>query len=255
MIGFFKRRRRARVLAQPFPEDWAAVLRAEMPYYRKLPDTERVALHGHVRVLLAEKRFEGCGGIRLEDRHRLIIAGYAALLLLGRPGDYFPQLYSILIYPYTFLARVEEPDEDGMVWEEEEEREGESWSLGAIVLSWPDVERDIRVLNGRNVILHEFAHHLHEVDGVFDGAHFMETAEEQQEWAEVMSRHYDRHVEAVEGRRRTFLDPYGAEDPAEFLAVCTEAFFEQPRKLRERHPDLYRQLERYYALDPAAWFA
>jgi Mlc titration factor MtfA (ptsG expression regulator) len=206
-------------------------------------------------VLLAEMRFAGCGGFVLEDRHRLIIAGYASLLLLERPGDYYPQLYSILVYPDTFVAKIDEPDEDGMVWEEEEEREGESWSLGAIVLSWRDVERDIRVLNGRNVILHEFAHHLHEVDGVFDGAHFLETREAQHEWAEVMSRHYDRHVQAVDGRRKTFLDPYGAEDPAEFLAVCTEAFFEQPVKLHERHPELYRQLERYYAQDPAGYFA
>jgi len=49
------------------------------------------------------------------------------------------------------------------------------------------------------------------------------------------------------------LDEYAAEDPAEFFAVATEFFFERPRALRARHPDLYTQLRVFYRQDPAEW--
>jgi Mlc titration factor MtfA (ptsG expression regulator) len=49
------------------------------------------------------------------------------------------------------------------------------------------------------------------------------------------------------------LDPYGADDPVEFLAVAVEAFFEAPLALRQRHRELYAILADYFAQDPAAW--
>lgn len=254
MFGFLKRRRRRTAAARPFPAEWRALLEAGAPYARKLPPELHAKLHAHMQVFLDEKHFEGCGGFQLDDAARLVIAAYACLLLLERPGDYYPGLYSILVYPGAFIAPIDEPDESGIVWEPEEEREGEAWESGVIILSWEDVQRDLRAFNGRNVILHEFAHHLHLVDGVLEGAHFLQSREEQAEWASVLRQHYQRHVAAVTGRRRTFLDEYGAEDPAEYLAVLTEAFFEQPRRLHQRFPSLYEQLQRYYRQDPRRYF-
>jgi len=49
------------------------------------------------------------------------------------------------------------------------------------------------------------------------------------------------------------LNHYGATNPAEFFAVATEAFFEKPRQLKTRHPELYEQLACYYEQDPAEW--
>jgi len=58
---------------------------------------------------------------------------------------------------------------------------------------------------------------------------------------------------AADDGEPTVLDPYGAEDPAEFFAVATETFFERPTELEQRHPRLYEQLRRFYRQDPAAW--
>ena len=49
------------------------------------------------------------------------------------------------------------------------------------------------------------------------------------------------------------IDPYGAESPAEFFAVVTEAFFLAPALLRERHAELYGLLRGFYRQDPASW--
>ena len=53
----------------------------------------------------------------------------------------------------------------------------------------------------------------------------------------------------------TLLNTYGATDPAEFLAVSVEAFFEQPRALRARHPKLYSELRAYFQQDPVEFSA
>jgi MtfA peptidase len=48
------------------------------------------------------------------------------------------------------------------------------------------------------------------------------------------------------------LDPYGATDEAEFFAVVTECFFDQPLEMREQHPQLYELLAGFYRQDTAA---
>jgi MtfA peptidase len=73
-------------------------------------------------------------------------------------------------------------------------------------------------------------------------------------WAKVMKEEYEALVHAVEWDKETFLDPYGATEETEFFAVVTEAFFDHPLGLRERHPELYRLFEEFYRLSPAAWF-
>ena len=69
------------------------------------------------------------------------------------------------------------------------------------------------------------------------------------------STHRHRHeqlLQDLEEHRRTLIDPYGASNPAEFFAVVTESFFEQPRQLRAKHPELYDQLRGFYQQDPAS---
>ena len=59
-------------------------------------------------------------------------------------------------------------------------------------------------------------------------------------------------IEAAAADRPTLLDKYGATDPAEFFAVITEYFFEQPHQLKAEHPELYEELKLFYRQDPAA---
>ena len=77
MFALLKKRRRARLRAQPFPPEWERVLERNVPVYARIPAELRTQLHGHIQVLLAEKNFEGCDGlvdaavqVRPEDDHR-----------------------------------------------------------------------------------------------------------------------------------------------------------------------------------------
>src|SRR5215213_7432581 len=94
MFTFFKTRRRARLRATPIPDGWQRTIERNVPIVRRLPPADRQELFGHVQVFLAEKHFEGCGGLELTDEIRVTIAAQACLLLLHRETDYYPLLRS-----------------------------------------------------------------------------------------------------------------------------------------------------------------
>jgi Mlc titration factor MtfA (ptsG expression regulator) len=255
MLGFLKKRRRAKLVALPFPDEWVRVLTANAPAYRRLPDDLRAQLHGHVQVFLAEKSFEGCNGLEITDEIRVTIAGQACLLIMNRETDYYPDLITILVYPSMFYADLVEPDEhEQIVSEYTEDRSGESWDVGVVILSWEDIiDYTSTGRGGYNLVLHEFAHQLDLENGAMDGMPRLRDAARRNTWRTVFSEAYDRFERAAAANRRTLVDPYGAGDPSEFFAVVTESFFERPLALRREYPALYDELADYYRVDPASW--
>ena len=255
LFGLFNERRRERLRAQPFPPAWLAILDRNLPVFRRLPSSDRTELLGHIQVFLAEKHFEGCGGLELTDEIRVTIAGQACLLLLHRETDYYPELTSVLVYP-TGYTEEGERYLGGGVWEEgPEDRLGHTGrSLRALVLAWDAASRGASdPSDGQNVVLHEFAHQLDFENRDTDGTPALETRGDYLAWARVMSAEFNalRHAESVGSP--TVLDGYGATNPTEFFAVVTEAFFERPRALKSRHPELYAEMKKFFRQDPVTF--
>lgn len=248
-----RRRRFARLRRQEPPADLAAVLTRTVRLYASMPDDLRRQLHGHVNVFLAEKEFIGCNGQEITDEIRYTIAGTACMLLLNREANYFPGFTSILVYPDTYQSV--DVVYDGLVESHEQStRAGESWHRGPIVLSWGDVIRGVTDdSDGFNVVLHEFAHKLDEENEGTDGLPMLHADHHYREWADVLGREYEALEKRVMRGDNHVLDDYGLESPPEFFAVATESFFEKPQAMRERLPDLYEQLRRFYCVDPAGW--
>ena len=255
VFGLFTRRRRDRLRAQPVPPAWRAIVERNVPIFRRFPPADQAELLGHVQVFLAEKHFEGCAGLELTDEIRVTIAAQACLLLLHRDTDYYPRLRSILVYPRGYTAHGEQHVEGG-IWEEgPEDLLGHTQEdLRAMVLSWDSVKHGARnATDGENLVLHEFAHQLDFEDDTTNGTPPLGSRDEYHAWARVMRGEFEALRAADEAGEETLLDPYGAEDPAEFFAVVTEAFFEQPHALRRRHPALYERLAAFYRQDPASF--
>ncbi len=251
MFRFLKERRRRRLRELPFPPAWERVLERNVPLYLRLPEADRRELRGDVQVFLAEKSFEGCGGLELTDEIRVTIAAQACLLLLHRRNDDYPGLGSILVYPSAYVARAARRLPGGVVDEELSARLGESSSRGAVVLSWDDVRRGAAdVHDGHNVVLHEFAHQLDQESGAAEGAPLLERPSSYVAWARVLGAAYEDLRRGVAEGRPTVLRGYGATNPAEFFAVATEAFFEKPTQLARLQPDLYAELKEFYRQDP-----
>ncbi len=226
-----------------------------LPFFRRLSRADQEELLGHVQVFLDEKRFEGCAGLELTDEIRLTIATQACQLLLHRKTDYFPRLLTILVYPSSFVVEKNQPV-DHLIWEQGREgRLGENArSMGSMVLAW-DAARSgaLDPSDGKNLVLHEFAHQLDFEDFAADGVPALGSRQHKRSWAEVMKMEFAALRAADETGIPTLLDSYGATNPAEFFAVATEAFFERPRALQRRHPPLYRELQRFFRQDPAAY--
>ena len=205
-------------------------------------------------IIVDEKRFEGARGFEVTDDARVTIAALACLLLLNRPNRYYPGLRSIIVYPDAFLVPTTADVSDQVVLEDEEMHAGESWERGAVVLAWDDVVRGARnARDGMNVALHEFAHQLDQASGSADGVPALESDNRPEEWARILTEEYQQLRADSDRRRHTLLDSYGATNEAEFFAVATECFFEKPRQMKRRHPDLYDQLRRYYRQDPQTY--
>ncbi len=250
MFGF-RSWRRARLRRKPLTDTQRGVL-AQVPWIRRLPEAAQRELEGLVQIFLAEKRFEGCGGLVVTDEMRLVVAVHACILLLGREADVYPGLYSILIYPHAYLAHVRS-SEGGIVTEGTSVRAGESWRGGSLVLAWDHVLRDVRdIHDGRNLVFHEFAHLLDLEDGTADGTPPLPSRTRYVVWARVLGDVYAEVTDRINRHKPSVLGAYATTNPAEFFAVATECFFERPLALKRSYPALYEELRRFYRRDPAA---
>ncbi len=247
MFDFFKNRRRQKLRTRPFPDTWRDHISRNAPLCAELPDDRRHELEDLVQVFVAEKNFEGCNGLESTDEMRVTIAAQACLLLLGRDTDFYPRLQSVLIYPTTFVPRMVEEYDDGVIAEYDDPLDGEAWGSGAVILAWDDVLHAASGLrDGYNVVLHEFAHQLDLETGEADGMPRLHDGVDPAAWAETFSREYDRHCRDVDRQRHTLLDAYGADDPAEVFAVVTENYFVRPKALKRKHPDLHARLHEFF---------
>lgn len=255
MFGFGRERRRQLLRKEPVPESWRKIIARHVAFFARLTPNDQEELLGHVQVFLAEKLFEGCAGLEVTEEMRVTIAAQACLLLLHRKTDYFPRLLTILIYPSGFLVD-ERRHIGGQIWSEGPAgRLGETaGAMGSLVLAW-DAAREgaSDPADGKNLVIHEFAHQLDFEDSVADGVPALASRSDMRSWAAVMRTEFSLLRASDDTGIPTLLDTYGATNPAEFFAVATEAFFERPRALRRLHPQLYQEMERFFQQDPATF--
>ncbi|MEM8953077.1 MAG: M90 family metallopeptidase [Verrucomicrobiota bacterium] len=251
---YLKLRARKNLMRQPTPDAWPPTLEKNFPLYRLIPQDIKSHLHQYMHVFLAEKSYEGCGGLEITEEIRVSIAAQACLLLLNNRGNFYPNLRSILVYPDEYINRrglILRSDHD-----ERDERVliGESWHSGSVVLSWKHVRQGARIIDdGLNVVFHEFAHQLDQVSGNTDGTPELSSSERYGAWSATMKSAYERFNRRIDRGQRTLFDEYGATNPAEFFAVATETFFEKARRMKKEYPDLYQEFVNFYQLDPASW--
>lgn len=249
------RQKRERFLRAPFPKNWAKIIRVNVPVAAKIPRELRPRYARRIKEFLMEKIFEPCGELtNVSDKTAVIVAANASLLALGRDVPAWHTLRSVLIYPRAF--RLHDPQEnlpasaDGNAVpipaeDDAPENDGESRASGSVILSQERILRDAAFSgNAQNVVIHEFAHQFADTEPLFF------PRERLAAWNRIFKKEMER---LRRNEPDTILDEYGADDPAEFFAVSTEAFFGTPQTLRRTHPEVYAALAEIYALDPANW--
>ncbi|MAE67742.1 MAG: hypothetical protein CMJ18_26095 [Phycisphaeraceae bacterium] len=250
VLSWFRNRRRRRICAQPFPEPWQEVLDRDVEHYRRLGVEEQSKLRDDLRVLVAEKTWTGIDDLVVTDEMKVNVAAQASLLLLGFEHDYFSRTSEIILHPRSYKAALRYR-QGAVIVESSPHHLGQAYYRGPVVLSWTAARASGRDEDdGRNVVLHEFAHKLDMADDLSDGTPVLHSRAAYRDWVKVMSLAFNELRDRTDRGRATLLDKYGASNEAEFFACATECFFEKPRRLRERHPDLYDVLRQFYRQDP-----
>ncbi len=254
MFGFLRDRRRRKLLAGPFPPHWEVLLRRNVGHYPRLSDAERARLRDITRVLVAEKNWEGAGGLTVTEEIRLTVAAQAGLLLLGLDHDYYDRVSAVVVYPGAFRTPVEEDgwEDDGL---SDDPLSGQAVYRGPVILSWDEALAEGREpAAGYNVVVHEFAHQLDFLDGASDGTPALADPELARRWGPTMQAAFETHRAALGRRQETFFTEHAGDDEAEFFADASEAFCCRPHDLAAEEPGVFELLRAYYKLDPRAWF-
>ena len=248
-MGWLRNWRRRRLLAHHRIDDalWQSVTQS-LPFLRGLSREEMHRLRDLSLLLLVEKEFSGAHGLEPDDAMRLSIAVQACLPVLNLGLDRYDVWSEIVVHPGDFKVQITETDDHGVVHEFDDERAGESWPGGPVVLSWDAAAH----APGMNVVIHEFAHKLDMANGEADGMPPLHSGMDRRAWAQAFRVAYEGFCDVVDREKQTWLDAYAAEAPAEFFAVISEAFFEAPDETRRRYPDVYEQLKLFYRQDPAS---
>ena len=249
--------RQRRLLTRPFPALWRRVLQRRVPLLKRMPVDQQLQLKKYIQIFIAEKAFIGCAGLQVTEEMRVVIAAQACLLVLNRSMQHYDHVRQILVYPGSFLVQRTVIDDIGLQSNQRDALSGESWAQGQVILSWQDtLEGAAAPDDGRNVVLHEFAHQLDQENGAAQGAPPPAAGDPHynpQRWKSVLSHAYAHLQDQVKRGEQGLFDHYGAQSPAEFFAVVTEVFFEQGAEMVERYPWLYQELRGYYKVDPASW--
>jgi len=256
MFRWLTERRRKHLLETPFPEGWTEILEQRVAAYRLLDAEEQQRLRDLVHVFIAEKHFEGCGGLELTDEMRVTIAGSGCLMLLARDHDLFNDVDSILVYPSTVVAPPEQRgffDGRYSPLRPETALLGEAHYKGPVILAWDNVLLGAaNDHDARNVVIHELAHKIDFLDGEIDGTPPLESRDERRRWGEAFGAAFVAQKARAEHHQKSFLRDYAITNEAEYFAVVSEAFFEKPTQLAKALPDVYAALRDFYRLDLAA---
>lgn len=239
-LGWFlgrRDRRRAEIAEGPFPPEWRAILEEWVEYYRELRGAEKERFEREVGWFVDEHVITGPRGAEVEDELRVLVAASAVVIVFGRRGFRYPQMRDIVIYERAF---AEDYEVGGNIL-------GMVHGQGPIIFSAQSLRQGFRgEHDGHNVGYHEFAHVLDFDQGRTDGVPGFMPWSSVRPWLQVM------HDETTKiERRRSLLRRYAATNEAEFFAVATEMFFEKPKRMKDKHPDLYELLVETYGQDPA----
>ncbi|MGN6108221.1 MAG: zinc-dependent peptidase [Kofleriaceae bacterium] len=254
MFAWLERRRRKRILDQPFPAAWDDYIDRNVALASRLDSGARARLRERVQVFVAEKHWEGCGGLELTEEMKVTIAAQACVLLLERDPSLYDDVSSILVYPSTVVHPPRMPSffeqPRAPISHHGNAILGEAIHRGPVVLAWDSVLAGGREWVHGNVVLHELAHKLDMANGAVDGTPPLATRAEREAWAAACSAAYGELRASVALGLPTVIDAYGATNEAEFFAVATETFFLRPGELRAAHPALYRVLAEFYRTEP-----
>jgi len=222
---------------------------ASLPLLGRLSQADRQQLRELAILFLHQKKVFGAHGLVVTQEMTLSIALQACLPILRLGIDWYRGWVTIVVYPGGFVPERVVVDEYGLEHRVREPLSGEAWERGPVILSWEDAKAGSK-LDGANVVIHEFVHKLDMLNGRADGFPPLHDDMDAAHWTAIFTAAYADFQNKVETGRITDIHHYAASEPAEFVAVLSEVFFEQPDVIYREYPEVYEKFRAFFRQDP-----
>ena len=220
------------------PGSYRQILLEQVPFYQQLDETRKTEFENRIQQFLSQVKITGVN-TAVEDIDKALIAASAIIPIFNFPGWEYVHLHEVLLYPDSFNHDFEQQGNSrnvlGMV--------GNGALNHVMILSKHQLRQAFINKTGKdNTAIHEFVHLVDKTDGDIDGVPaFIMERKYIQPWLQLM-----QHEIKLINEDKSDIDPYGATNEAEFFAVVSEYFFERPKLLKEKHPELYELLEKIF---------
>lgn len=234
LLSLFLRTKKKPVITGPMPEAYKAILEEQVPFYRSLEPDRKQEFENRVQHFLATTRITGVK-TTVEDIDRVLVASSAVIPIFNFPGWEYVNLREVLLYPDSFDHEFQQVGGHrsiiGMV--------GSGAMNHVMILSQHELRQAFMNKTGKtNTAIHEFVHLVDKTDGSIDGVpEFILEKKYILPWLQLMQKEIELII-----KDRSDINAYGATNEAEFFAVVSEYFFERPKLLKEKHPELYKLL-------------
>lgn len=222
----------------PMPENFKDILDEHVSFYQQLDPEGREKFEQKIQQFLTDVRITGVK-TTVDDLDKVLIGASAIIPIYAFPDWEYINLNEVLLYPDAFSHEFEQEGQHrsiaGMV--------GTGPMQNVMILSKQSLRQGFSEHAGHsNTAIHEFVHLIDKTDGAVDGV--PEILLKQPyilPWVSMMQENMQKMMNG-----QSDIDLYGVTNQAEFFAVVSEYFFNQPDKLKENHPALYEMLERMF---------
>lgn len=232
-------RKKKHIKEYKLPANANDILAGNVSFYQRLNETDKAVFEERVRDFLARTAVTGVG-TTITDTDKILVAASAIIPIFSFPDWRYNNISEVLLYKDTFNKEYQVDGTDrnvlGMV--------GNGALNGQMILSQPALRAGFAApADGHNTAIHEFTHLLDKADGATDGVpEYLLAQPHIKPWIQ----HMHATISDMRSSGHSDINLYGATNDAEFFAVVSEYFFENPQKLQEHHPELYALLEEMF---------
>ncbi len=219
------------------PEHWHPILLENILFYKKLTQIEQQLFRAKMFRFLEATTIEAIH-FELEELDTLLIAASAVIPVFRFANWNYNNLSTVLIYPDYFNEDLQFNNKTkgrniaGLV--------GSGRFENHMILSRKALHLGFSNKTDKgNTAIHEFIHLLDKSDGVIDG---IPNALLDKQYTIPYLQLVHKKMEEINNDTSDIRN-YGGTSEIEFLAVAGEYFFERPKLLKRKHPELYRMLE------------
>lgn len=238
VLVLWNRFKKKKPLPQPDVTLEKQILTSHVIYYQQLSNTEKNEFERRVSDFLKRVRITGVK-TEVKDTDRVFVAAAAIIPIFAFKDWEYRNIHEVLLYPDSFnedyQLQGQGRDVLGMV--------GNGPMQNVMILSQHDLQKGfLNHTDKSNTAIHEFVHLVDKADGDTDG---YPRALLPHKYAVPWLKRIHQEIQLIQ-TGQSDINPYAATNEAEFLAVASEYFFEQPHLMEQKHPALFQLLKQIF---------